>query len=245
MKLTPHISEEDLIEFRLHDSASERKIRMHLETCAQCAARSEEIAETLRIFSGQPVPPADPDRSWRKLRDHLRPLGAEEKRMHVFPLWGWPALAFGIAAMVLLAFGGLRVRDVTRISKAAIEPLEPSRAATADANPAAQLASAERLLTVVNHTSGPLDAITRSQAQALLLRNTASVNEARREGRFGEAMTLANLGRVLTNIDAAPSAPDAGLQLRTEWNTAGLLFDLRILQQDRTDHRAQPTEEIQ
>ena len=48
-----HLSEEDLIAYQLHESASasssEASIQSHLEHCVECAALSDSIAETLRV----------------------------------------------------------------------------------------------------------------------------------------------------------------------------------------------------
>jgi hypothetical protein len=53
----------------------------------------------------------------------------------------------------------------------------------------------------------------------------------RAQGDLGTASVLESLGRVLTNIDHAPELDD-GWHLRLEWNTKGLLLDIRILRQN-------------
>jgi len=97
-----HIAEEDLIAYRLHQSADEAAIRAHLESCAECAAVS--IAETLRVFSAGPVPKPDMERNWQRLRgkfEHaerrakvavqLRPIESIQQRQ---PGGSEPALRF-------------------------------------------------------------------------------------------------------------------------------------------------------
>ncbi len=70
----PHFSEEDLIAYQLHESSDEAAIQRHLELCPECAATSDSIAETLRVFSSAPVPQPDLDRNWQRLRGNLSVL---------------------------------------------------------------------------------------------------------------------------------------------------------------------------
>ena len=243
MNPASHFSDEELIEFRMQDSAREQEFRAHIEACVVCAERSEELAQLLRLFSGEPVPRADPDRGWNSLRGHLKPLGARRSRQHLLPAWGWASVACGLVAMAL-AIGVVRHGRVTPIANEAnLRHMDPLRATPDGA--ADQLASAERLLTAVNHASGPLDEMTRSQAHALLLRNATYIGHARAQGELGEAATLMSLGRVLTDIEAAATAPNSGQQLRLDWNIAGLLFEVRVLQQDTSNAHPLPAEETQ
>jgi len=113
---------------------------------------------------------------------------------------------------------------------------EPRDPAIAD-----HLDSAERLLTEVNNTQGPLDEITREQAHHLLLKNAVYVHSARESGDVAQAAVLENLGRVLTTLDNEPETQHSTWRLRLEMNTSGLLLDIRILQQndDRNQGAAQ------
>ena len=49
-------------------------ISSHLENCSECADLSESIAETLRVFSAEPVPQPDLERNWQRLRGNLSVL---------------------------------------------------------------------------------------------------------------------------------------------------------------------------
>jgi hypothetical protein len=113
---------------------------------------------------------------------------------------------------------------------------EPRDPAIAD-----HLDSAERLLTEVNNTQGPLDETTREQAHHLLLKNAVYVHAARESGDVAQAAVLENLGRVLTTLDNEPDTPHSTWRLRLEMNTSGLLLDIRILRQndDRNQGAAQ------
>ena len=66
-----HFSEEELIAYQLHESSDEAAISSHLERCSECADLSESIAETLRVFSPEPVPQPDLERNWQRLRGNL------------------------------------------------------------------------------------------------------------------------------------------------------------------------------
>ena len=230
-----HVSEELLIEFHLHESGMEAEIGHHLEGCAECAALSESIAETLRVFSAAPVPEANLDYAWHRLRGSL-PVFAANQQQERFRLSRWflwvPTLAcVAVALIFLTTFKPRHPAPEDHATRALAGP-GPLTAAPMNPQIAEQLDKAERLLTVVNHSSGPLDEASRDQAHELLLKNAVYISTARREGDLGTAAVLDNLGRVLTNIDHEPSLDDSGWHLRLEWNTKGLLLDIRILRQN-------------
>jgi hypothetical protein len=233
-----HFSEEDLIAYQLHESSDEVAISRHLEDCSECADLSESIAETLRVFSADPVPQPDLERNWQRLRGNLGVLVPERSRRFEFLRWrwAWPAAGLATAAVILLTVFGLRIHrpDETRHNLAVnghgpltIEPVNPTIANHLDA--------AERLLTEVNNSSGPLDDSTRQQAHSLLLQNAIYVRNARDSGDLAEAAVLENFGRVLTTLDNEPPTPHSTWRLRLEMNTSGLLLDIRILRQN-DDH---------
>jgi hypothetical protein len=233
-----HFSEEELIAYQLHEGSEEGAIARHLESCLECADLSESIAETLRVFSAEPVPQLDLEHNWQRLRGNLGVLTAE--RRSVFELfrgsWAWPSVGFATAALVLLTVFGMRIHRIgeTRHTLAVnghgpltTEPMNPAIANHLDA--------AERLLTEVNNSSGPLDDTTREQAHSLLLQNAVYVRSARESGDLAEAAVLENFGRVLTTLDNEPPTQHSSWRLRLEMNTSGLLLDIRILRQN-DDH---------
>lgn len=240
-----HFSEEDLIAYQLHESSDEAAIQRHVERCAECAALSESIAETLRVFSSDPVPQADLDRNWQRLRGNLSVLTPESRSFFPrFALWAGAGLA--AVALLLVVFVGIHItrdRDhiaallpaLDRVShhNTAINGHGPLSTEPIDPSVANHLDAAERLLTEVNHTSGPLDPATREQAHDLLLSNALYVRTARDHGDLAQAAVLDDLGRVLTTLDNEPSSPHSTLQLRLEMNTSGLLLDIRILRQNQ------------
>jgi hypothetical protein len=238
-----HFPEEDLIAYQLHEISNEPAIRRHLEECVECAAASESIAETLRVFSAEPVPKLDLERNWQRLCGNLSVLGADRsKRFGLRWKLTWPAIGLATAALLVVVFIALhgnhtmKTRPNLAINGHGPLTTEPRDPAIAD-----HLDSAERLLTEVNNTQGPLDETTREQAHHLLLKNAVYVHAARESGDVAQAAVLENLGRVLTTLDNEPETPHSTWRLRLEMNTSGLLLDIRILRQndDRNQGAAQ------
>ncbi|HZY62092.1 MAG TPA: hypothetical protein VFE38_06145 [Edaphobacter sp.] len=239
-----HFSEEDLIAYQLHESTDEDAVRQHLEHCSECAAVSDSIAETLRIFSSDPVPQPDLDRNWQRLRGNLSVLTPESRRRFLPRFVLWPAIGLAAAVLFAVVFVSVhvtRTRDgitallpaINRVNHAntAINGHGPLTTEPTDPAMANHLDAAERLLTEVNHTTGPLDAASRAQAHQLLLTNAVYVRSARDHGDLAQAAVLDDLGRVLTSLDNE-SPKHNTLQLRVEMNTSGLLLDIRILRQN-------------
>ncbi len=222
-----HIAEEDLIAYQLQENVDAAAIREHLELCPECAGTAESIAETLRVFSAEPVPRANLDHAWQRLRGNLPPLAAAPRRT---PAWRWLSVPL-LAGALLLALMATHHRPVSpnHDTSAHIGP-GPLSEQPRDPDLAAHLENAERLLTEVSHSTGPLDESTRAQAQNLLLTNAVYIRKANSEGDLAEAAVLDKLDRTLTTLQHEPAG--SGLHLRVEVNTSGLLFDIRILQQN-------------
>lgn len=224
-----HFPEEELIAYHLGDSSHAEAVEKHLEVCEACSQTSDSIAETLRVFSGDRVPHADFETSWQRVRGNLLVLPTAEKRNWKKLLF-LPVLGAVLAAMMVAGFFVCIHQQKQRQTHYAFNrpgplTLEP----TDEVN---HLDAAERLLTVVNHTSGELDDSTRAAARQLSLRNADFVQRAQQRGDLAEASTLEDLGRVLTNIEHQPHSRRSGIDLRVEMNTDGLLLDIRILRQN-------------
>jgi hypothetical protein len=233
-----HFSEEELIAYQLHESSNEATISRHLESCQECADVSESIAETLRVFSADPAPQPDLEQNWQRLRGNLRTLTQENHLRSRLLRWHWAWSAFGLAAaaLVLLTVFGLRFHRPSETRHAvAVNGHGPLTTEPTDPAIANHLEAAERLLTEVNNSAGPLDDTTREQAHTLRLKNAIYVRNARESGDLAEAAVLENFGRVLTTLDNEPSTPHSTWRLRLEMNTRGLLLDIRILRQN-DDH---------
>jgi hypothetical protein len=120
----------------------------------------------------------------------------------------------------------------------------PVDAVAEDPALAAHLDAAERVLTEVSHTDGPLQPETREQVHRLLLENAVYHQSAEQHGDMETAAVVDDLGRVLISLDAEPLDPDKARHatnpdaFHLEMNLGGVLFDLRILH-----HNDNPTTE--
>ena len=237
--MTRHLSEDELIAYQLGETADSARLAAHLEHCALCAATAVSIAQTLRVFSAEPVPEANLDHAWQRLRGTL-PLLPVHSVPRNKSSWAvrWLLLWTGSAALAacLLGLAVLHLPHKTRAlpaapSTAALQP-GPLTAYPQDQNVAAHLDNAERLLTEIDHASGPLDEATRDRAAQLLLTNALYVQRAQRDGDTAQASVLEQLGRTLTSVEHQPPNPPKRWNLRLEMNTSGLLLDIRILQQN-------------
>jgi hypothetical protein len=230
-----HFSEEDLIAYQLHEGSSDAAVRKHLETCADCADLSESIAETLRVFSAEPVPQPDLERNWQRLRGNLTVHTPQQRSLFDFlrEHWVLPAVAVATTALILLGVFRLQIhRAPAPRPNYAINGHGPLTTQPVDPALANHLDSAERFLTEVNNSHGELDDLTREQAHDLLVKNAVYVQSARDNGDLAEAALLERFGRVLTTLDNEPQTPHSTWRLRLEMNTSGLLLDIRILQQN-------------
>ena len=235
-----HFSEEELIAYQLHEDSDEVAISRHLESCPECADLSESIAETLRVFSADPVPQPDLEQNWQRLRGNLSVLSPKQHRLFDPSRWhwAWPAVGLATATLVLLTLFGFPLhRPHEARPNLAVNGHGPLTTQPVDPAIANHLEAAERLLTEVNNSPGALDDTTREQAHDLLLKNAVFVRNARDNGDLAEAVVLENFGRVLTTLDNEPPTSHSTWRLRLEMNTSGLLLDIRILQQN--DDRSQ------
>ena len=124
--MSPHLSEENLIAYQLGETPEPAAMAAHLEQCVLCAAAAESIAETLRVFSADPVPAANLDHAWQRLRSALPPLAAKSNRSQSRRWFArWPLLwtsGFALAAG-LLGVAVLHLPHKTRIQHlAALQP---------------------------------------------------------------------------------------------------------------------------
>ena len=240
----PSHDEQQLIAFHLGERCDEHAIRARLEHDPGFAALSEQIAHALRVFSADPVPQPDVEAAWQRLRTTLPPL-EPAPAMRSAPLFlrfadRWFGLALAAALCLLLLAVGLYARHrrtPVKADSAGVIHLRPPRESAIPTGEADHLDRAERWLTVVNHTTAPLDPGTRAQGQQLLTENALYLQNARARGDLPDAAVLDRLDRVLTTANH-PS--EAGLQLRLDMNTDGLLFQLRILRQNQTALNGDP-----
>ncbi|MGA3129153.1 MAG: hypothetical protein ABSD59_00020 [Terracidiphilus sp.] len=221
-----HPTEDVLIAYLMHECADAAVIAEHLEHCRECARAFESIAETLRIFSAEPVPQANLDHVWQRIRGNL-PLLSRPSR-HRWS-WGWLLLPAASGAL-LIAFIAIHHQTAATYPGVTAK-LSPGSLTVQPRDPeiVSYLDSAERLLTELKHTSGPLDVNDRQQAHDLLLSNALYIRKAEDRGDTVDAAMLDRLDRTLTNlVHEQDSETTVGDQTTTE----SLLLDLRILEQN-------------
>jgi hypothetical protein len=121
----------------------------------------------------------------------------------------------------------------------------PEDAVADDPALAVHLDTAERVLTEVSHTEGPLQPATREQVHRLLLENAVYRESAEQHGDMETAAVIDDLGRVLISLDAEAQEVEARRgdedrdAFRMQMNLGGVLLDLRILHRDDASSRGQ------
>jgi hypothetical protein len=239
-------------------------MRRRLESDAELATELEEIAATLRAFSFDPAPVASDallEHSWQRVRGLLGVLDVPHRRRQRWLAATASAVAvIALVAMVAIlrmpatqdpatargevdspANWSQRLEAALRAPSAGSYnhrsgPLttSPVDAVAEDPALALHLDAAERVLTEVSHTDGPLRPETREQVDRLLLENAVYYQSAEQHGDMETAAVIDNLGRVLNSLDAEPldagkhrgSSPDA---FRLQMDLGVVLLDLRIL----------------
>ena len=252
-----HFSEDELIAYQMGDlpRAQAAAVRPHLEQCGACAAAAEQIAETLRVFSAEPVAAPNMEHAWGRLRGSLPSLAvAGVPQQRTWRRWrvAGPALLAGLALASGLALHEHRAstaivpelwshaanNPALPVGPLSAEPRDPALAA----HLAAHLADADRLLTELRHApEGRLDDATRAQAEQFRMKNAGWVRESREAGDLGDAAVLDRVDRTLTTLSHEPAraGADRGWHVRFEMSTDGLLLDLRVLEQNDAQNDTQ------
>ena len=234
-KANPERDEQELIAFHLGEPCDERAVRRRMEQDPGYAELSASVSHTLRVFSATLVPAPDADAAWQRLRPTLPLQHAAPAPQRWWQFSGLPSAAAALLALTILALvlpSAMHRGRSTGTAPGRLEVAGGGAGQGVDApSPAEHLDRAERWLTTVNHTGARLDATTRAEGHRLLARNALYLQEAHTHGDLPDAAALERLDRVLT---AARHPSESGFQLRLEMNTEGLLFDLRILRQNRS-----------
>ena len=234
-----HFSEEELIAYQLHETQTRR---CHLQASRELPSRVPiSRSRLLRRCAYFPLIRFRSliwNNNWQRLRGNLSVLTSDRpgRSYRLWHRWAWPAVGFTVAALVLFAVFGMHIHHTGEAKhNHAVNGHGPLTTEPTDPAIANHLDAAERLLTEVNNSSGPLDNTTREQAHRLLLQNAVYVRNARDSGDVAEAAVLENFGRVLTTLDNEPPTTHSTWRVRLEMNTSGLLLDIRILRQN-DDH---------
>jgi hypothetical protein len=228
-----HPTEDVLIAYLMCDCAEAAAIAEHLECCPDCSRTAKSIAETLRIFSAEPVPETNLEHAWQRIHACLPPLSASLPPLSRPPRrrWNWNWLLLPAASAALLIAVIAIHHRIAKIhpGTTAILSSSSSNAHPRDPEIASYLDGAERLLTELKHSPGPLDETDRQQVQDLLLSNALYVRKAEERGDTVDAAVLDRLDRTLTNLSHEQNSEATGSDQTT---TESLLLDLRILEQN-------------
>jgi hypothetical protein len=246
-----HLGEDDLTLLYYDElaAADAREARMHLEACAECRRRRDELARVLAMIDDSDVPEPDAgfeSQVWRRLQPALRAerrqapagLGARLRAWLAAPAHGRWAFAGSVAALVLAAFVAGRVWPTSPAGPGAPSPSAPQ---IADALRERVLLSAlgdhfdrteAMLVELAGTPPGDRVSIAAEQRRAgdLLAATRLYRRAAVEAGDTNVADVLESLQRILVEVTGSPSDLSAfELQsLQNRIQKQELLFKLRI-----------------
>ncbi len=232
-----HISEEQLIEHYYAESPQSAQIEHHLRECCECTEAYSALRADLTAIEPIAVPARDAlhgERVWQSIRNRVSPYEREQPGFwQRFSNVRTLSFAAACALIVAVAFfaGRLWEYDQRRpqIQTAAENrPRQPVILVVLGDH----LSRSERFLVALKHDdSAESTALVKAQAQDLLSANRLYRESATEAGHPAFASALDRLERVLAEIANEPdnASPDRLIELQKEFNTDGLLFEVRVL----------------
>lgn len=250
-----HLSEEQLIAYQDGEPVERDAFAAHLNTCAECKAKVERLAEMLAAYQALPVPDPGEDygrRVWQQISPRLA-----EKRAHWWQALLEPrrlAVAGLVAALLLVAFLAGRVSKRPDHGDAALTAAQVRQKVLMLAV-GEHLGRSEMVLMEIAN-AGPESAgmkkvnlsSQRRRAEDLLDENRLYRQTALQEGDTGLANVLDELERVLLDVANSPQTvtPAQFKSIRQRIDDDGLLFKVRVLaneiQQQKKTKRPEPAE---
>jgi hypothetical protein len=241
-----HLNEEELIALYYVEPAEDPDARRHLAQCEECAGSYAELKQDLEGIQAAEAPPRGVEygeQVWQALRPSL--VAYERPRRSWFGIsWKAAGLATACAVLIALGFVGGRYweRRGTNLAKNA------AGGANAQATQRVVLVvltdhldRTERLLVALQHADAGDAPELQSQARELLASNRLYRASATEAGDPALAGALDRLERVLAEVANDPDLSEADLdRVRTQMNTEGILFEIRVLQ-SRTADEARAT----
>ena len=238
-----HLIEDEMTELYYGEGAKEANA--HVEACRECSRKYAEFKRSLEGIGEVVVPHRSADygqRMWETLRPQLIPY---EKKAAGWRGWmRWKAVTVAVSCTVLLAaaFLGGRYweRSSTKKANIAAGPQATQRVVLVVLGD--HLDRSERLLVQLEHSRSPdriQDEQLQVEARELLASNRLYRVSAGNSGDAELAEALDRLEGVLAEVANNPSLTAGDLKrLRTDMNTRGILFEIRVLQ---TRHQDQGT----
>ena len=239
-----HPSEEQLIE--MYYGESQIELASHLRLCRECSTLYAQLQQDLEDMKPAVVPARNAqygEQVWQALRPSLP---AYEKRLPRWQrFWNWQAAGLVAACAILIAAAFLGGRYWERHTSKS-----PAIASNAASQAAAQrvmqvvlrdhLDRTERLLVALEHAD-PGDTVENVQLQTeardLLASNRLYCTTASQAGDPALAGALDRLEGVLAEVANGPAALSSAdlRRVREEMNTAGILFEIRVLRSRTPD----------
>jgi hypothetical protein len=233
-----HLSEEQLIAYQDGESSGRDAAAAHINSCAECKAELNRLAEMLAAYQALPVP--DPGEEYgRRVWQQIAPrLQEEHSRWWQMFLEPRRLTAVGlVAALLLVAFLAGRVSN-------RVDHGDPALTAEQVRQRLLLLAVGEHLgrsemvlMDIAN--AGPEGASPkqvnlssqRRRAEELLDENRLYRQTALQEGDTGIANVLDELERVLLDVAHSPGnvTPAQFKSIRQRIDDDGLLFKVRVL----------------
>jgi hypothetical protein len=236
-----HLSEEQLIAYQDGETAGREAAAAHINSCSECQAELNRLAEMLAAYQALPVPDPGEEygrRVWQQIAPRLK-----EKRIRWWQVFLQPrrlTAAGLVAALLLVAF------LAGRVSK---------RVAPGDATLSVEQVRERVLLLAVGEHLGRSEMVLmeianaepegasmkqvnlssqRRRAEELLDENRLYRQTALQEGDTGIANVLDELERVLLDVAHSPGnvTPAQFKSIRQRIDDDGLLFKVRVLTQE-------------
>jgi hypothetical protein len=205
--MNEHLSEQELVLHYYGDDVDRSVAARHLSSCAKCRAALAQLASLLGAVKTSEAP--EPlngleQRVWNKLHDRI--VDSKRPRLFAFPVRQW-VYAVGITAALVLAFLAGRFASRPEPVAVAENPPEVARERILLVTVADHLDRSQvMLLELVNADSSADLGIDRSRAADLVANNRLFRQAATREGDAATAAVLADLERVLMEIENAPDS---------------------------------------
>jgi hypothetical protein len=233
-----HLSEEELIAYQDGERAGREAVAAHINSCAECQAELNRLAEMLAAYQALPVPDPGEDygrRVWQQIAPRL-----EEKRSHWWQLFLEPrrlTTAGLVAALLLVAFLAGRVSKRVDHGDAALTA-EQVRQRVLLLAVGEHLGRSEMVLMEIANAEPEGASVKqvnlssqRRRAEDLLDENRLYRQTALQEGDTGIANVLDELERVLLDVahSSGNMTPAQFKSIRQRIDDDGLLFKVRVL----------------
>ena len=228
-----HLSEEQIVLHCYGDAEDSSAVAQHLEQCAECRGRFDQVQELLQQI--EPIEAPEPaaifeEKTWLRLRDRLPQKHSRYLEWIFRPAGKW---ALGAVAVLLIAAafvaGRLWPRPAGIAEKGAGNPQRVVLVAVGS-----HLERSQMLLVEIMNAN-PKDAVDlgsqQQEARDLLDSNHLYQVSAQSTGDSQVARLLDELGRALTEIANSPSqlTPSDLREIQGRIQSDGLLFKVRVV----------------